>query len=343
MKHVSIVVLEDVVLSNIASAYSLFVTANEISKQTGDNKPFEIDLIGVQLRNVQLNLPVQFYCTKTIHDDFNTDLIVLPGISDLANPIANVIRKNRVLIDWLKIKWSEGKEIMSLCTGAYLLAEAGILDGREAATHWQAADELQMKYPRVNFRSDKVTIDYKGIITGGGANSSLNTVLYAIEKVCGKSVAIHISKIYGIDYGRNHQNVFAIFSGNHNHNDHNIHDAQTFIEEKFDRDISVEKVADAVSMSKRNFIRRFKLATGLNPIEYIQRTKVEAAKKLLEQGHPSISTLHETVGYNDTKAFRSVFKKLTGYSPLEYRAIYNFDLPTPDAFNIRMNGVQRST
>lgn len=326
MKHISVIVYEDVVLSSVSGVYSLFVTANQISRQRNQKLPFDIELIGVHLHNVQLNLPVQFHCSRTIDDDFHTDLIIIPGISDLANPIPATINKNTHLIQWLKDKRKEGIEIMSMCTAAYFLAEAGLLDGMEAATHWQAADELQAQYPKVKFRSEKVTVDHGGIITGGGANSSLNTTLYLIEKFCGKSMAIEISRIYAIDYGRSSQNLFSIFQGQRRHHDQKIHEAQTLIEQRFKEDISVEKIAVQVNMSRRNFIRRFKAATGLNPIEYFQRLKIEAAKRALEEGATSISSLPYSVGYSDLKTFRAVFKKTTGYSPLEYQKIYSSNL-----------------
>lgn len=322
MKHVSILVYEDVVLSSLAGVYSLIVTANEACEQMGKSKPFHIELVGVHLRNVQLNLPVQFFCKRTIDDDFETDIIVVPGISTFANPVSKVLSKNAPLIDWLKQKRAEGVALIGLCTGVYFFAEGGLLDGLEATTHWQAVDEMQARYPSVKVRPDKITIDQKGIITGGGANSSLNTILYFLERYCGKTIAIEISKQDGIDYGRTSQSVFAIFRGQKHHQDQQMLEAQSFIEERFRKEISVEKVATHVHMSRRNFIRRFRIATGLNPIEYIQRIKIEAAKSALEEGPIDIASLTYSVGYNDLKTFRAVFKKTTGYTPQEYQKIY---------------------
>ena len=323
MKHISIIVYEDAVLSNVAGVYNLFVSANEVSRQLGNGIPFKIELVGVNLRNVQLNLPVQFLCHRTIDSIFDTDLIVIPGISDLRNSLAAILSKNDSLIQWLQQKRREEVQIMSLCTGVNFLAEGGLLDGMEAATHWQVVDELQAKYPKIKFRSEKVTVDHLGIITAGGANTSFNTVLYYIEKVCGKKIAITVSRVYGIDYGRTSQTLFAIFQGQRRHNDDKIHQAQSMIEETIDKEISVESIAASVNMSRRNFIRRFKVATGLNPIEYIQRIKIERAKKVLEQEDMPLSSLPYSVGYNDPKTFRAIFKRTTGYTPLEYKKIYS--------------------
>lgn len=322
MNHVSIIVFQDVVLSSLAGVYSLFMTANEACDKMGKSRPFHIELVGVHLHNVQLNLPVQFFCKRTIDDDFKTDIVVVPGISAFVNPVSTVLNKNTSLIAWIQRKRVEGADLIALCTGVYFLAEGGLLDGLEATTHLQAVDEMQARYPAVKIRPDKITIDQKGIITGGGANSSLNTILYFLERHCGKSIVIEISKQDGIDYGRTSQSVFSIFRGQKHHQDQQMLEAQTFIEEGFKEEISVEKVAAHVQMSRRNFIRRFKLATGLNPIEYIQRIKIEAAKSALEEGPINISSLTYEVGYHDLKTFRAVFKKTTGFSPREYQKQY---------------------
>lgn len=325
MKHVSIIVYEDIVLSNVAGVFALLVAANSVCKRLQKEQLLNIELVSAQASDVRLCLPVTFSCPRTINDNFKTDLVVVPSMTDLANSIPEILRKNDRLIKWLVGKRAEGAELLSLCTGVYLLAEGGLLDGYEAATHWEAIDHLHATYPKIKFRSEKVTIDQKGIITGGGALTSFNAVLYVIEKFCGKDVAVEISKIYGIDYGRHSQRVFTIFNGQHHHHDDKIHAAQKYIEEYFTNELSVENIADEVSMSKRNFFRRFRAATGLNPIEYIQRIRMEAAKKYLEQGQVSIALIPEKVGYNDLKTFRSIFKKTTGYSPMAYKKIYNKD------------------
>lgn len=324
MKHISVIVYEDVVLSNLAGVYSLFVTANQVQRQKGLPQPFAVELVGVRRKEVPLNLPVHFHCTQTIFDEFSTDLIILPGISDLARPVDQVVRDHGPLIRWLQDKKAEGVEILSLCTGAYFLAEGSLLDGREATTHWQAADTLQSLYPKVKFRSERVTVDHQGIITGGGAYASFHTALYMIEKYAGKRLAVEISRIHGIEYGKTDQGLFSIFQGQRRHEDPKIHEAQSLMEQAFAGELSIEAVAAHVHMSRRNFIRRFRAATGLNPIEYLQRLRIEAAKKALEEGQVGLSSLAYHVGYNDLKTFRATFKKTTGYSPQQYQKIYSY-------------------
>ncbi|HTE27998.1 GlxA family transcriptional regulator [Flavitalea sp.] len=323
MKHISILVYEEVVLTALSSITSLLISANDAVIRRGKAAPFQIELVGVHLKKVQLKMPVQFVCNKTISDKFETDVIVIPPTITSPEDINVLFSKNNNLISWVKKKYSEKAQIISLCTGAYFVAEAGLLDGMPATSHWGAIEDLQMRYPLIDFQPDLVVTNSKAIITGGGGFSSLNAVLYFIEKNCGKEVAVELSKFYGLDYGRTSQSLYNMFSGQRQHNDHEIHKAQTYIEKKFKTDISVEQIAVKVNMSKRNFIRRFKNATSLNPIEFIQKIKVEAAKKALEAGETNIASVTYGVGYNDLKTFRTVFKKITGLTPIEYRNKYN--------------------
>jgi transcriptional regulator GlxA family with amidase domain len=323
MKHISVIVYEDVLLTALSSTASLLLSANEAMLRRGKPAPFQVDLVGVHLKNVQLNMAVQFYCSKTISDTFDTDVIVIPPMTTGRGDMNMLLSKNSSLVNWVKGKYAEKAQIISLCTGAYFVAECGLLDGMPATSHWDAIEDLQKRYPSINFKPDRVVTNSKGIITGGGGFSALNALLYFIEKSCSKEVAIELSKYYGLDYGRISQSIFTVFSGQRLHNDDEIHKAQTYIEKKFKNDISVEQIARQVNMSKRNFIRRFKNATSLNPIEFIQAIKIEAAKKALEAGETNIAAVTYSVGYNDLKTFRTVFKKITGLTPVEYRNRYN--------------------
>ncbi|GEN66067.1 GlxA family transcriptional regulator [Chryseobacterium rhizosphaerae] len=322
MKHISIIVYDHIMSTAVSTTAALLSSANEAAVKRGMPIPFCIELIGVHQKTVQSNLPIQFQCTKTISDKFDTDVIIIPPTSMDLLLIDVLLKENHALIDWIKEKYQEKAEIISLCTGAYFLAECGLLDGMPATSHWGAMEDLQKRYPQIDFKPDHVVTHSKAIITGGGGFSSLNALLYFIEKNCSKEISIELSKYYALDYGRTSQSIFTVFSGQRLHNDHEIHQAQTYIEKKFKTDISVEHIARQVNMSKRNFIRRFKTATTLNPIEYIQRIKVEAAKKALESGEGNIADVTYSIGYNDLKTFRTLFKKVTGLTPADYRNRY---------------------
>ncbi|MBK1896418.1 GlxA family transcriptional regulator [Chryseobacterium paridis] len=321
MKHISIIVYEDAMHTAISTTTALLTSANEAALMNGIPLPFHIELVGVHLKDIQANPLIQFSCSKTLSDQFDTDVVIIPPMKD-GPDINTMILKNSKLIDWVKEKYEQKSEIISLCTGAYFLAESGLLNNMPATSHWNAIEDLQQRYPLIDFKPEHVVTHSKAIITGGGGFSSLNAILYFIEKNCGKEISVSLSKYYALDYGRTSQSIFTIFSGQRRHDDHDIHKAQSYIEREFTTEISVEQIASEVNMSRRNFIRRFKNATSLNPIEYIQRVKVEAAKKALETGDNNIADVTYSIGYNDLKTFRTVFKRITGLTPIDYRNKY---------------------
>jgi len=322
MKHISVIIYNNVLSTAVSTTVALLMSANEAALKRGMPIPFEIELIGVGTKTVQSILPIQFYCTRILAEVARTDVVIIPPMNIAAGQIELFLDDNWELIGWIRDKYERKAEVISLCTGAYFLAESGLLDGMPATSHWDAITDLASRYPKILFKPDHVVTHSKAIITGGGGFSALNAMLYFIEKNCSKEIAIELSKFYALDYGRTSQSIFSVFSGQRLHDDQDIHRAQSYIEEKIKADISVEQIADHVNMSKRNFIRRFKNATRLNPIEYIQRTKIEVAKKALEMGNANIADVTYSIGYNDLKTFRSLFKKITGLTPIDYRNRY---------------------
>lgn len=327
------IIYEGVLSTAVANTTSLLMSANEAALKRGMPAPFRIDLIGVNDTAIQTHLPIQFRCSKTIADQSETDVIIIPPMDMNTEGISAFLVRNAPLLEWIRKRFSENTQLISLCTGVYLLAECGILDNLPTTSHWGVMEDLQKRYPRIDFKPDHVVTDSCNVITGGGGFSSLNAVLYFIEKHAGKEVSVELSKLYALDYGRTSQRVFSIFSGQRHHDDHEIHKAQSYIEKAFKEDITVEQVANEIHMSRRNFIRRFKNATRLNPIEYIQRVKVEAAKKAFETGDANVADVTYSIGYNDLKTFRTVFKKVTGLTPADYRNKYRNQMIEQDREN----------
>jgi transcriptional regulator GlxA family with amidase domain len=213
--------------------------------------------------------------------------------------------------------------VACICTGAFLLAKTGLLDGRSCSTHWSAADDFRAMYPKVKLQPDRLITDENGIYTNGGAYSFLNLLLYLTEKYFDRRTAIYCSKVFQIEMDRQNQSAFTIFKGQKMHGDDMVRQAQLLIEEKVDAKISVERLSAQFSVGRRNFDRRFIKATGNTPVEYAQRVKMEAAKREFENSRKTVSEVMYEVGYSDDKAFREVFRKITGMSPLEYRKRYN--------------------
>ena len=173
---------------------------------------------------------------------------------------------------------------------------------------------------------EKIITEDDGIYTSGGAYSFLNLLLHLVEKHAGREVAIFCSKLFEIDFNRSNQNEFILFMGQKEHSDSAIRKAQDFIEHHVADRINIGSLADHVAVSRRSFVRRFKKATGNTPLEYIQRVKIEAAKKMFESSPQNVSEVMYDIGYSDNKAFRNIFRKYTGVSPLEYRLKYNYEM-----------------
>ena len=249
-----------------------------------------------------------------------TNLIIIPS---LVRNYQKAVKGNQLLIDWIEEQYKNGAEIASMCTGAFMLASSGLLDGKNCSTHWFAADTFRTMFPKVNLQTDKLITDENGIYTNGGAYSFLNLLIYLVEKYYDRQTAIYCSKIFQIEIDRQSQSSFIIFTAQKLHGDEMIQQAQEYIESKLHEKLSVEDLSSRFAAGRRNFDRRFLKATGNTPGEYLQRVKMEAAKKALETTNKTINEVMRAVGYSDVKGFRAVFKKITGMSPLEYRGKYN--------------------
>lgn len=320
MKQVTIVVPKgDANLSSITGSFQILTRANEYWKKLGNEPMIEIRIAGFV---TELKLDGGFFSVypANIKEIKKTDLLIIPSIN---YDYDNVISENKELIIWIREQYKSGAEIASICTGAFLLAATGLLDGKTCSTHWNTATDFRRLFPDINLQIDKLITVERGIYTNGGAFSFLNLVLFLIEKYFDRQTAIFCSKVFQIDIERTSQLPFFIFKSKMDHGDELVCKAQTYIEENLNERISFGELASKLAISRRNFDRRFIKATGNTPVEYLQRVKVEVAKSSLERGRKSIFEVMNEVGYSDDKAFRDVFRKITGLTPLDYRAKYN--------------------
>ncbi len=327
MKHISIIIpAGDSILDTIIGTYGLLRMANAHYKRTKqlESDYFQIDLVGLTPESVSHKGLFHVTPTKTIEQVEKTDLVVVSAIS---GNLEKEIENNRGFIPWIKKQRIENDaEIASLCKGALLLAETGLLNGKSCATHWTAHDIFKRRYPKVNLIPEKIISEDRGIYSSGGAYSFLNFMIYLIEKYCGRETAIWCSKVAEIEFDRLGQDHFMIFSGQKDHEDEPIQQAQSYIEQHYDQKLNVDELASRFAISSRSFLRRFKKATDNTPLEYIQRVRIEAAKKRFESTTDNISQVMYDMGYVDSKAFRNLFKKYTGLSPIAYRKKYNREM-----------------
>lgn len=320
MKIVTILVPEGAVMSTISDPRYTFTAANELLKSAGKLPAFKVHLAGLK-REVRLNDGVFTVNTDLLLQDITqTDLIIIPALS---GDMKNAIEINRGFLPWIVEQYKNGAEVASLCIGAFLLAATGLLKAKQCSTHWLYAVQFRNMFPDVMLVDDKIVTDQSGLYSSGGANSFWNLLLYLVEKYTDRETAIMASKFFVLDIARNSQSPFIMFRGQKDHNDEAVKKAQDYIELNYHDKITVDGLCDMIGVGRRTFERRFKKATTNSIVEYVQRVKIEAAKKQLETGRKTVSEIMYEVGYTDTKAFRDVFKKVACISPIDYRNKYN--------------------
>jgi transcriptional regulator GlxA family with amidase domain len=324
MKHLTIIVPDGQTnLSSVAcivGAYEIFIRANAMWKEKGKKEIFKVETAGVSTRADFDNGLLSVQPHTHISEIRKTNLIIVPSLN---HDYVKAMHGNKQLVEWIEEQYKNGSEIASMCSGAFMLASAGMLDGKNCSTHWRFADTFRNLFPKVNLQPEKLITDEHGIYTNGGGYSFLNLVIYLVEKYYDRETAIHCSKVFQIEMDRQSQSPFIIFNGQKSHGDEMVQKAQAYIESKLDEKISMEELSSRFAVGRRNFDRRFIKATGNTPVEYSQRVKIEFAKKAFETTRKNVNEVMYEVGYSDLKAFREVFRRITGMSPLEYRAKYN--------------------
>lgn len=324
MKHITILVPDGPNnLSSIIGSYKILSRANAYWQESGHEVMFKIELAGI---SEEVNYYDGLFSVKPhkhISAVGHTNLVIIPSLN---HNYDKAIEGNQMLTNWIVKQYQQGAEIASMCTGAFLLAATGLLDGKSCSTHWVVADNFRTRFPKVNLKTDQLITDENGIYTNGGAYSFLNLLLYLIEKNFDRQTAIYCAKVFQIEMDRHSQSSFIIFKGQKLHSDEMIKEAQSYLENNLNQKIAVEDLSARFAVGRRNFDRRFIKATGNTPIEYLQRAKIESAKRAFETSRKTINEVMYEVGYADAKAFREVFRKITGISPLEYRNRYNRDL-----------------
>jgi len=247
----------------------------------------------------------------------HTDIIVLTASG---RNLADHIARSTPLLPWLR-KWhARGAYIASVCSAAVFLAESGLLDGREATTHWGVANDFCQRYPKVRWRPEQFVTEDGRLFCSGGVYAAVDLSLYLVEKFCGREIALQCAKSLLLSMPRHSQAGYGAVSLSPPHSDQQIHEAEAFLQAHFSRGVSIEQLAHSVNMSPRNLIRRFKAATGRVPGEYLQALRIAQARELLEGGASSVQQICTQIGYEDLAFFRRVFKRHTGVAPAEYRS-----------------------
>lgn len=320
MKNVAILVPESSVLQAIADPQYCFSAVNQFLVLSGRKPLFNVQLVGAK-KEVKLNEGrYSVHTDKLLKEVKKADLVFIPA---LFGDMGKAVKANKTLANWIVDQYQKGAEVASLCVGAFLLASTGLLNGKKCSTHWGFTNEFREMFPQVDVQDGSIVTEENRIYSSGGANSYWNLLLHLVEKYTDRETAILASKYFAIDIDRSSQSAFAMFKGQKEHKDEAIKKAQEYIEKNIEEKITVEGLAAKIAVGRRSFERRFRQATNNSVLEYIQRIKIEAAKRSFETSRKNINEVMFNVGYTDTKAFRTTFKKITGLTPVEYRNKYN--------------------
>jgi transcriptional regulator GlxA family with amidase domain len=277
---------------------------------------FRVTTASVDGRAVRCDGPIYVQPDAALAAIRKTDLIFIPttGIS-----FQDGVARNAAVVPWLKRRHERGAAIASVCSGVDLVAATGLLDGRRATTHWALAERFREKYPKVKWMPELMVTEDRGFYCGGGIHAAMDLSLYLVEKFCGHEIAMQSAKAMLIETPRAWQAGFAVVPLKTEHTDDSIANAQDWLHENFHRTFPLEATARRVGMSLRNFVRRFKRATGDSPLIYLQKLRIAAAKRLLESDHRTVQEISDAVGYQDVAFFRALFQRHTGVPPNAYR------------------------
>jgi transcriptional regulator GlxA family with amidase domain len=320
MPTVSILALQQSVPASITDAAYVFAKVNQFLQEADKPALFTIQTVGFT-EQLSLNNGSYLLRPDTIFSEVvSTDLIIIPSFSGNASAATYL---NKDCATWIATQYKNGAEVASLCTGAFLLAFSGILKGKKCTTHWAYANEFKYFYPSVTLVDEKVITDQDGLYSSAGSNAYWNLLIHLVEKYAGWEMAVRTAKYFVIDLDKRNQSPFVIFQGLKDHTDTLILQTQQFIEQNYAEKLTVEQLAEQFFLTRRTFERRFKKATRHTLVEYIQRVKIEAVKKQIEIGRKTINEIMLDVGYSDVKAFRDLFKKISGLTPVAYKNKYH--------------------
>lgn len=253
--------------------------------------------------------------TKTVYD-----LVYIPGF--LAD-VNQVLQQEKNSIEWLKKQFKNGAKIAAACNGNFLLAETGILKNKRATTHWSLINEFRQRYRDVLLQPEKIIIDEGNILSAAGVTACINLSIYLVYRFGSPELASLCSKVFLVDSGRRIQTPYENYTLPKKHGDDSILQTQEWLERNFKEPISLDAIAQICNLGKRTLIRRFKRATGDTPLVYLQRLRIENAKRLLEATGSTFSEITWQVGYEDVSSFQRLFKGETGLSPKEYRTKFS--------------------
>jgi transcriptional regulator GlxA family with amidase domain len=323
--HVSLVVFAECDPSIIYGVYDTLWAAGWLwdslkGQQPTTKRLFEPRLVAAEAGPLQLCTGVSILPQDTIAEVARTDIVFVPNV--MVETATSLEALDRRLLDWIRRMHGQGAQLYAACGGSLVLAEAGLLDGGEATTHWSYAPLFRRLYPNVTLREERILVQGgpgHSIVCSGGASSWQDLALLLIARHAGTEEAIRISKLFLYQWHRDGQLPYASMMANVDHGDSVIERCQTWLAQNYERADIVAELVRQSGLPKRTFDRRFRAATGYSPLAYIQALRIEEAKQLLETGSAPVEAVAREVGYEDAASFRRLFRRLAGMNPGDYR------------------------
>lgn len=321
---VAIVLVNEGYASTAVGPIEVFASAGSMFNEMHGAHPeprFRVKMASIDGDPVESAYGLRITPDSSIAEVGPADLVIVSASGPLP---AEWMSRHAALLPWLVDRYQRGALLAGVCSGVAFLAEAGLLDGRRATTHWGVADVFRRRYPDVDWCTDMLITEDAGLFCSGGVNAATDLSLYLIERLCGHRVAVECSKALLLDMPRLNQSGYSILPLGRPHGDRKVRQLEDHISANFRHDVPISELAEIAGMSHRTLMRRFKEATGTLPGAYLQMVRVAAARRMLEDGAPSIQQVGISVGYEDVAFFRRVFKRYSGMTPASYRERFRF-------------------
>lgn len=326
--HVSLIAIPE---ASIATLHGLFDVLNSfrmlrhLDDSIPESPPFAVEIVGEQAGALTLSSGLQANVQRGVEQVAATDIIIVPSVVVPAGGWG--FNRYPKLTRWLQRQHERGATLCSACSGVFLIGETGLLDGRAITLHWDYAEQFRATYPRVELHPEKsLLVSGDGqLVTSGASMSWHDLVMYLIAKHVGPTVAQTLAKFFALQYHRDGLSPYMIFEGRDNHGDAAVQAAQKWLAKNFAVTNPVDAAMQRSGLAERTFKRRFQSATGYAPLAYVQRLRVEDAKRRLERTKESIDKIGLSVGYEEPGFFRRLFRRVTGVTPGQYRR--QFQIP----------------
>ena len=320
MRNVTIIAVPKALGSTVTIPLEMLSAANDIAKARRQlDKLLIIDLAsGIDSTELILNGEMHFNCQTTLNHISNSDLIFVPGI--WGNP-RSALTKLKPMMNWLAEQYTTGSTLCSIVTGSFLLAEAGLLKGKSATTHWRFFDEFAQRYPDIKLQRTRFITHDERIYCTGSINAVRDIMLYFVEQLYGASIASEIARQFTHELKRSYESLLLNENQQRSHHDEEIIKVQEWLDQNYQAAVVISVLAEKFKLSVRSLNRRFKFATNASPLQYLQSLRIENAKELLKQTNLAVSEVANMVGYQDASYFTSLFKKINAITPIEYRSL----------------------